>query len=155
MSQREITMTVVNASSKTIDGTAWHASGSGTGRILSPNPALPVNLPSFGVTDAVAPNDIEVRSDHDDYWFWQPTGAAGPVECAKNCKAATVGVCLVITDIQLVVVTSDNGWRRRISREPRRQLRRLRELRHNAGASLGCAREGSGFRPDLSLFVSS
>jgi hypothetical protein len=107
MSKRMVSMSVVNASSTTINGTAWHASGSGSGRIVSP--VLQVSLPSFGTTDDVSKDDIPVRNDHDDYWFWQPTGAAGPVECAKNCKAATVGACLVVTDIQLVVVTSDNG----------------------------------------------
>jgi hypothetical protein len=108
MSQRTISMTVVNASSKTIKGTAYHWSGDGSGHISSPTPALAVNLSPFGTVDD-ASNDILVRSGHDDYWFWSPTGSDNPVECAKNCKASTVGVCLIVTDDQLVVVTSDNG----------------------------------------------
>jgi hypothetical protein len=76
MSKRMVSMSVVNASSTTINGTAWHASGSGSGRIVSP--VLQVSLPSFGTTDDVSKDDIPVRNDHDDYWFWQPTGAAGP-----------------------------------------------------------------------------
>jgi len=108
MSQRTINMTVVNASSNTITGTAYHWSGDGSNHIPSPTPALPVNLPPFGTGNDYS-GEILVRSDHDDYWFWQPQGAAGPVMCQKNCKGSTVGVCLIINDNLLVVVTSDNG----------------------------------------------
>jgi len=109
MSQRTISMTVVNASGSPINGTAYHWSGDGSNHIASPSPALAVNLAPFGPTDAVASNDIEVRSNHDDYWFWQPQNADGPIRCRKNCDGGTVGVCLVVTDTELVVVTSNNG----------------------------------------------
>jgi hypothetical protein len=72
MSQRFVSMTVVNASTNTIIGTA-----------------------GIRVETAV------VRSDHDDYWYWQPQGSPGAVKCPKNCKASTVVACLVITDISV------------------------------------------------------
>ena len=110
MSKRNISMTVVNASSRSINGTAWHTSGDGGDNIPSPEPALAVvNLESFGTTDAASRDDIVVRNDHDDYWYWEPTDAPGATRCRKNCKASTIGACLVITDDLLVVVTSDNG----------------------------------------------
>jgi hypothetical protein len=101
-------MTVVNASSNLIIGAAWHTSGDGGNEILSPDPALVVTLVPFGTTDAASRDDIVVRNDHDDYWYWEPKDVP-PTKCRKNCKASTIGACLVITDDLLVVVTSDNG----------------------------------------------
>ncbi len=109
MAQRTGQMLVVNASSQSITGTAWHRSGDGSNAISSPQPPLQVNLPSFAANNLPYSNQIQIRSDHDDYWLWQPQNSTKQYQVKQNLKASSVGACLVITDSVVVVVTSDNG----------------------------------------------
>jgi hypothetical protein len=98
-------MAVVNGSSQPINGKAWHVSGSGGGSISTPDGGIGVSLRFYTTTPVY---EITVRSDHDDYWFWQPTNGQ-PTMVKKNLTADCIGAILVVADDEIVVVTSDNG----------------------------------------------
>jgi hypothetical protein len=105
MAQTTATMTVVNASSNDIIGSAFHWSGDGSDHIASPTPALAVSLIPSGMSTTAT---VQVRSNHDDYWFWQPQSSSNPVRLQQNLDGSP-NACLLITDDLFVVVTSSNG----------------------------------------------
>lgn len=103
MSQYRAQMTVINASSQPISGTATYSSGDGPNKMSQSVPVT--NLAPF---TAVSPVAITARNNHDDYWYWGPDSSTPPVRERKNLDRSA-GAVLVISDNLLVVVTSDNG----------------------------------------------
>jgi hypothetical protein len=96
-------MIVVNASSQAISGTVSHWSGDGSGHSSED---LPVT--NQATLASSAPKAITVGSNHDDYWFWQPQGTSNQVKLQQNMDRS-INVCVLITDQEVVVVTSANG----------------------------------------------
>jgi len=102
MSQYTAKCTVVNGSSEAISGSLVYTCDQIN---------TPISVQKLGSYACQGPVDLTVLSHHSDNWSWTPTNGV-TTKLQKNIdnkKVPDVGVIVVITNEEIVVVTSNNG----------------------------------------------